>query len=102
MSLISQETLYTDLDPVGPIAGRVLPEGDPDARFVLCGANAPIPDELVQRFGLDNHESIEPFDEAEARATLAAQNRQTYADNARTLGGAAFKGLPDNTPASSL
>ncbi|BCM88843.1 hypothetical protein IAD21_00685 [Abditibacteriota bacterium] len=97
MSLISQETLYTDLDPVGPLPGRVLLEGDTDARFVLCAANTPIPTELAQRFGLDDHKSVIPFDWDEARATLAAQNRQTYADNARILGGPAFKGLVENT-----
>ena len=97
MSLISQETLYTDLDPAGTIAGRVLAEGHPGARFVLCGAGTPLPDELVQRFGLDDHEATESFDADEARAALAASNRQTYADNARVLGGA-FKGLPDTTP----
>lgn len=94
MSLISQETLYTDLDPAGTVVGRVLAEGHSDARFVLCGAGTPIPDELVQRFGLDDHEATETFDADEARAALAATNRQTYADNARVLGGA-FKGLPD-------
>lgn len=94
MSLISQETLYTDLDPSGTVAGRVLAEGHPDARFVLCGAGTPLPDDLVQRFGLDDHEATESFDAEEARATLAAANRQTYADNARVLGGT-FKGLPD-------
>lgn len=100
MSLISQETLYTDLDPTGTEVGRVLAEGHPDARYVLCGVGTPISDELVERFGLDDHEATESFDEDEARAALAAANRQTYADNARVLGGA-FKGLPDTSASDS-
>ncbi|RYX80483.1 hypothetical protein EON83_28405 [bacterium] len=94
MSLISQQTLYTDLDPTGVVVGRVLEEGDPEARFVLFAQGSPIPEELAKRYHLSDHESVSQVDEAEARADLAATNRQTYAENARTLGGA-FKGLPE-------
>lgn len=90
----SKEPLYTDVDPNGPVAGRVLKEGDPDARFVLCGAGGGVPDEIAKKFNLESHPDFEEHDEIKTKADLVAANLATYADNAKNIGGPAYKGIP--------
>ena len=90
----SKEPLYTDLDPTGPVAGKVLKENDPGARFVLCGAGGVVPDDIAKKFSLEKHPDFEEHDEVTARAELVAANLATYEENARTFGGPAYKGIP--------
>lgn len=94
MALTSTKALYTDVDPNGPVAGRILPETDPDARFTLCGVGGAIPDDVAAKYKLADHPAVSPTNEAKAQAELVGANRQTYTDNALAFGGGAYKGLP--------
>ena len=95
MAYTSKKPLYTDVDPVAsPVAGRVLEESDPDAKFVLCGAGGVVPDDIAKKYKLEAHKNFEEHDEVTARAELVAANLATYQTNAETFGGPAYKGIP--------
>jgi len=69
MPIISNETLYTDQQPgTDDWDGKVLEEGDPDARFVLIGKGAVLSDADAKKFGVEKHGAFSAYNEADALA----------------------------------
>lgn len=67
MPYISSETLYTDKNP-GDTKwnGKVLSEGDAEARFILYGKGSVFSDQEAGFYGLAEHKSVSKYDAAKA------------------------------------
>lgn len=77
MPYTTQEAIYTDVNPLDASAkGRVLKEGDPDARYVLAGVGGVVSDEVAARYGLNKPGN--ELDVQAARDELAKANEATY------------------------
>lgn len=88
MPYISEEALYTDQSPLAKeFTGRVLTEGDKDARFVLTGKGGHLTDAEVEKYGLAKHKSVKAVGEATEASSAAPQGDE--------------KAVPVETPAAA-